>query len=200
MFAPETEKLVNELIQTEYKNACEKFGEKYHSLHEGYAVLLEEVEEASEDMTRIKYSLEDFWKWIKQDTKINPKDIDIVIEEYLEYCISELSQVGAVLMKIKNTFGEVKKNVWIFIGLVSWWFRYSIQNFKRIWDRRMKNNKYRNKKNGKIYIVISEVIDCTNERDGTICILYNDGKKLFIREKKEFLEKFEEVEEWNIIF
>jgi len=59
----------------------------------------------------------------------------------------------------------------------------------------MKNNKYRNKKNGKIYIVISEVIDCTNERDGTICILYNDGKKLFIREKKEFLEKFEEVEE-----
>jgi hypothetical protein len=103
-FSPETEKLVNELIQAEYKNACKKFGEKYNSLHEGYAVLLEEVEEASEDMTRIKYSLEDFWKWIKQDTKINPKDIDIVIEEYLEYCISELAQVGAVLMKIKNTF------------------------------------------------------------------------------------------------
>lgn len=102
-FSAETEKLVTDLIQAEYKNACEKFGKKYHSLHEGYAVLLEEVEEASEDMTRIKYSLEDFWKWIKQDTKINPKDIDIVIEEYLEYCISELSQVGAVLMKIKNT-------------------------------------------------------------------------------------------------
>lgn len=57
----------------------------------------------------------------------------------------------------------------------------------------MKSNKYRNKKNGKIYIVVSEVIDCTNERDGTICILYNDGKKLFVREKKEFLEKFEKV-------
>lgn len=102
-FAPETEKLVNELIQAEYKNACENFGEKFNSLHEGYAVLLEEVEEANEDMTRIKYSLEDFWKWIKQDTKINPKDIDIVIEEYLKYCIAELAQVGAVLMKIKNT-------------------------------------------------------------------------------------------------
>lgn len=102
-FAVESEKLVNDLIQAEYKNACEKFGDKFYSLHEGYAVLLEEVEEASEDMTRIKYSLEDFWKWIKQDTKINPKDIDIVIEEYLEYCISELAQVGAVLMKIKNT-------------------------------------------------------------------------------------------------
>ena len=102
-FSEQTEKLVNDLIQAEYKNACEKFGEKFNSLHEGYAVLLEEVEEANEDMTRIKYSLEDFWKWIKQDTKIYPKDIDIVIEEYLKYCISELAQVGAVLMKIKNT-------------------------------------------------------------------------------------------------
>lgn len=102
-FAPETEKLVNELIQAEYLNAVVNFGEKFNSLHEGYAVLLEEVEEANEDMTRIKYSLEDFWKWIKQDTKINSKDIDIVIEEYLKYCISELAQVGAVLMKIKNT-------------------------------------------------------------------------------------------------
>lgn len=58
----------------------------------------------------------------------------------------------------------------------------------------MKSNKYRNKKSGEIYIVLGEVIDCTNERDGTICILYNDGKKLFVREKKEFLEKFEKVE------
>lgn len=104
-FSEQTDKLVNELIQAEYDNACENFGDKYNSLHEAYAVLLEEVEEAGEDMTRIKYSLEDFWKWIKQDTKINSKDIDIVIEEYLKYCISELAQVGAVLQKIKNTLG-----------------------------------------------------------------------------------------------
>lgn len=109
-FSAETGKLVNELIQAEYKNACKDWGDKYHSLHEGYAVLLEEVEEVNEDMIRIRFSLEDFWKWIKQDTKINPKDIDIVIEEYLKYCISELAQVGAVLMKIKNTVGEVKEN------------------------------------------------------------------------------------------
>ena len=102
-FNEQTERLTQDLIQAEYKNACKNYGEKFNSLHEGYAVLLEEVEEANEDMTRIKYSLEDFWKWIKQDTKINPKDIDIVIEEYLKYCISELAQVGAVLMKIKNT-------------------------------------------------------------------------------------------------
>ena len=56
----------------------------------------------------------------------------------------------------------------------------------------MRNNKYRNKKNGKIYIVLGEVFDCTNEK---VCILYNDGQKLFVREKNEFFEKFEKVEE-----
>ena len=55
------------------------------------------------------------------------------------------------------------------------------------------NHKYRNKKNGKIYIVLGEVIDCTNERDGTVCILYTDEKKVFVREKNEFFEKFEKA-------
>ena len=30
MFAAETEKLVKQLIQAEYTNACEKFGNKYN--------------------------------------------------------------------------------------------------------------------------------------------------------------------------
>lgn len=59
----------------------------------------------------------------------------------------------------------------------------------------MKSNKYRNKKNGKIYIVLGEVTYYTNKQEGTICILYNDGKRLFVREKKEFFEKFERVVE-----
>ena len=52
---------------------------------------------------------------------------------------------------------------------------------------------YLNKKSKKLYKVVSEVIDTTNERDGTLCILYHfieDSSKLFVREKKEFLEKF----------
>lgn len=59
----------------------------------------------------------------------------------------------------------------------------------------MKNYKFRNKKNGKIYMVLGEVSDCTNERDGTVCILYTDEKKVFVREKKDFFKKFEKVEE-----
>ena len=56
-FAAVTEKLVNDLIQAEYKNACEKFGEKYNSLHEGYAVLLEELEEVKPEITQLLNSI-----------------------------------------------------------------------------------------------------------------------------------------------
>ena len=47
-FSAETDKLVKDLIQAEYKNACENWGSNYNSLHEGYALLLEEIEEAEQ--------------------------------------------------------------------------------------------------------------------------------------------------------
>ena len=110
MFAPETEKLVEQLIQAEYINACEKFGEKYNSLHEGYAILLEEVEEVKSEVEKLSANLDVLWR------KIKSNDTDI---KYLSHhmcsnacnVILESVQVGAVLQKIKNTFGEVKKNV-----------------------------------------------------------------------------------------
>lgn len=107
-FAKETEKLVNDLIQAEYKNACENFGEKYHSLHEGYAVLLEEVEEVEREMSFLKRWLENCWESIKSENKCYQNECI----EQLEICntnaMKELAQVGAVLLKLKNTL-EVKK-------------------------------------------------------------------------------------------
>ena len=108
-FAKETENIVNQLIQAEYENACEKFGDKYHSLHEGYAILLEEVEEAEKEITFLKRWLENIWESIKSENKLYQYECT----EQLEICntnaIKELAQVGAVLMKIKNTL-EVKEN------------------------------------------------------------------------------------------
>lgn len=109
-FSPETEKLVNELIQAEYKNACEKFGKKYHSLHEGYAVLLEEVEEAENELNRLKSKYQTLWKGVKKPNSI---DFDFLLSGALTNIIDqikELAQVGAVLMKIKNTSSEVRVN------------------------------------------------------------------------------------------
>lgn len=111
-FAAETETLVNQLIEAEYKNACEKWGEKYNSLHEGYAVLLEEVEEARNEFECFNYHFLHLWDVIKRNDKNSlerePKDLTI----YSICLIKELAQVGAVLMKFKNTLGWKNENIW----------------------------------------------------------------------------------------
>lgn len=108
-FAVETEKLVNELIQAEYKNACGKFGGKYNSLHEGYSILKEEVEEVRDEYNSLLNNFHYLWENIKDDDKdilstIAKMQNDVICQ------IKELAQVGAVLQKIKNTFDEVKEN------------------------------------------------------------------------------------------
>lgn len=108
-FSAKTEQLVDELIQAEYKNACEKFGEKYNSLHEGYAILLEEIEEAEAEMKKIKRDLEFLWLYTKRnDIEMINLNLNRIQESDLS-CIKELAQVGAVLFKIKNTINEAKE-------------------------------------------------------------------------------------------
>ena len=59
-----------------------------------------------------------------------------------------------------------------------------------------KNKKYatyRNKKTGNVYEVIGNAINATNTNDGQIMVMYkNDSGEIFVREKKEFYEKFEQ--------
>ena len=59
----------------------------------------------------------------------------------------------------------------------------------------MFSKKYKNIKNGNTYEVIrDDVINCTNAIDGQIMVLYKSEKSpdlLFVREKTEFLQKFE---------
>jgi hypothetical protein len=60
----------------------------------------------------------------------------------------------------------------------------------------MNNKRYRNKKNGNVYIVLNHAIDCTNERDGTKVVIYypeNNRDFLCVREENEFLIKFDEI-------
>lgn len=55
------------------------------------------------------------------------------------------------------------------------------------------NSIWINNKNKREYQVIKEAIDCTNERDGLIVVVYickEAEGKLFAREKEEFLTKF----------
>jgi hypothetical protein len=105
-FSEQTKNIVNQLIQAEYLNACEKFGEKYNSLHEGYAVLKEEVEEVETEVLQIDKIMKSFWGVIKlyPNETIEQYEEEIEsLEHFVECAIKELAQVGAVLMKIKNT-------------------------------------------------------------------------------------------------
>lgn len=55
------------------------------------------------------------------------------------------------------------------------------------------NSIWINNKNRREYQIIKEAIDCTNERDGLIVVVYiykEAEGKLFVREKEEFLTKF----------
>ena len=102
-FSEETEKLASELIQAEYKNACENFGEKFNSLHEGYAILKEEVEEKRDEHICFMSNYEYLWEEIKDNAKGNIETLSkrMLDTVFCEMC--ELAQVGVVLMKIKNT-------------------------------------------------------------------------------------------------
>lgn len=51
---------------------------------------------------------------------------------------------------------------------------------------------YIHKKTGNKYFVTGEAINTTNSQDGQVMVVYaNTDGKTFVREKTEFLEKFE---------
>lgn len=107
-FNSETQNIVDQLIQAEYENACEKFGDKYNSLHEGYAVLLEEVEEVKPEITQLLNSFDVFWLWVKRNNQGHKYLCVEDMYKATENAMKELAQVGAVLMKIKNTLEGIK--------------------------------------------------------------------------------------------
>lgn len=60
----------------------------------------------------------------------------------------------------------------------------------------MSNQRYRNIKNGNVYVFVSFGIDCTNERDGTKVVIYypeSNTDFLCVREENEFFIKFEKI-------
>lgn len=62
------------------------------------------------------------------------------------------------------------------------------------WMGQMLRNRYWiNKKNGCTYTVLCEVLNSTNKDDGIIMVLYERDDMKYVRDKEEFLEKFDRV-------
>ena len=93
---------INKAVMTETENAKKKYGDRYNSLHEGYAVLLEEVEEAADDLTYIKNNLSVLWQSIKTN---DLKDTTLLtdIEGTAQMLALEAVQIAAVCTKFKES-------------------------------------------------------------------------------------------------
>lgn len=91
-------KEIEKLIDIELKEANEKYP-LFHTPHEAYAVLLEEVEELEYDMEVIKEYMVSMWNNVKNDCDISAfKDR---IEFYAIGVIQEAIQVAAMCKKIE---------------------------------------------------------------------------------------------------
>ena len=86
---------VNELVSQELKMANTNFP-PFNSRHEGYAVLLEEVEEAEYEMCMVKSSLNYVWGAVKTDIPIIPVED---VKNYAVRLACEAIQVAAMCDK-----------------------------------------------------------------------------------------------------
>lgn len=102
MFSTETKKIIENAIKAEYKNAVKNYGEKYNSLHEGYAVLKEEVEETEKEFQKLNLLFSIFWEeCVKGHGDLSEMHAERIKNTAISL-ILEACQVAAVCEKIKG--------------------------------------------------------------------------------------------------
>jgi hypothetical protein len=92
-------KQIEALISDELKRAREKFPQPTNSPHEGFAVLLEEIEEMDEEMDIIRVIKDVLWKNVKTDNLEEQKKALDLMRTHNFNLIKEAIQVGAMIDK-----------------------------------------------------------------------------------------------------
>ena len=96
----ELKEAVKVLMHEEYERAAERFGEKFNSPHEAYAVLKEEMEEAQKEMRYTLGQTEVYWIRIKEN-RITDGTLEVIEERALN-AACELIQVAAIAYKARK--------------------------------------------------------------------------------------------------
>lgn len=103
----EKQDVINMLIEDELNTAMRKCG-KFNSVHEGYAVLLEEVEEMEEELKIIKDYMITIWIHIKANGNAVITNNLEVIEESAHRVIEESIQVSAMVKKFQMLMEKIQ--------------------------------------------------------------------------------------------
>lgn len=101
MIAEEATKSIEHAVCHELKNIVKKYGPTYHSEHEGFAVLMEECQEAAESDKVMQEHLQNLWKSIREN-QINRFELS-QIYNYAIGLAEEAVQVAAVCERFMET-------------------------------------------------------------------------------------------------
>lgn len=112
MLANGVSELIQESIKLELENIKRNYGENYNSAHEGYAVLLEEVEEVEECLRYIRNDIKILWERVKNNFK-DLENIDksaelLMVGVNAKQLAEEAVQVAAVAEKFVQTMDGMK--------------------------------------------------------------------------------------------
>lgn len=107
MIAEKAEESINQAVAYELQNIVKKYGASYNSEHEGYAVLLEEVEEAKECLQIAEEKLKDLWKSVRKN--VYADDTLWKIKVAAINMAQEAVQVAAVCERFEETIKNKNK-------------------------------------------------------------------------------------------
>ena len=94
---------VSDLVQQELDRVSEEKGAEYHSLHEAYAIMLEEFQEADEELQALKSNNGLLWRAVRKD---HTELARAVADHSLQIAVNlacEAIQVAQVARKILHT-------------------------------------------------------------------------------------------------
>lgn len=101
---------VKGLVKAELLMASKDYGDRFHSAHEAYAVILEEYEEAKEEFDNMEYPLSSFWGCARfrdySGDVFNAHLSDL--EKVAIRAACECIQIAAMARKAQTEYGDSK--------------------------------------------------------------------------------------------
>lgn len=106
MFSPATESRCRLAIQAEYHKAKKEHGD-FASLHEGWAVMREEWEEAFRELSAAADEMNTMWEYVKLDDASDARLRAYRVQAHAQATMMETAQLAAMARKMTDYCNEV---------------------------------------------------------------------------------------------